>query len=296
MVTKSDDGSPKQMSNRSACLETTQGETIVLGPGCALGRSKTNQIVLTSQRASRRHALIHRQNLGEYWLVDLGSNNGSLINGRRLQQPTLLRNGDRVELAGHVFLFKQTLESAETATSVTEKTQTERHLEAVRCWLLLADIKGFSRLAREVPPSELAELVGKWFLKCKGVIESSGGYISEYLGDGLLACWMDGPSVAQEVQSSTAILNTLQDHAPRFRIALHFGDLALGRVPCAGENKLIGPNVNFAFRLEKLASRLECSFLISSPAARVWPLKTVLRSLGKHTLAGFEGEHEVYGL
>jgi pSer/pThr/pTyr-binding forkhead associated (FHA) protein len=53
-----------QLSKAGAFLETPRGETILLGPNCPLGRSKTNQIVLTSQRASRRHALIHRQNMG----------------------------------------------------------------------------------------------------------------------------------------------------------------------------------------------------------------------------------------
>jgi ABC-type multidrug transport system ATPase subunit/pSer/pThr/pTyr-binding forkhead associated (FHA) protein len=46
---------------------------------------------------SRRHAEIHRRN-GQYVLIDLGSFNGTLLNGRRIVEPETLTHSDKVEL------------------------------------------------------------------------------------------------------------------------------------------------------------------------------------------------------
>jgi pSer/pThr/pTyr-binding forkhead associated (FHA) protein len=44
---------------------------------CSLGRTAANTILLRSPEVSRRHALIHLQNIGELWLIDFGSSNGT---------------------------------------------------------------------------------------------------------------------------------------------------------------------------------------------------------------------------
>jgi pSer/pThr/pTyr-binding forkhead associated (FHA) protein len=48
---------------------------------------------------SRKHAMISKQS-GEYYLVDLGSSNGTFLNGNRLNsnEPALLESGDRITL------------------------------------------------------------------------------------------------------------------------------------------------------------------------------------------------------
>ena len=56
-----------------AWLEAANGQDWPLGANCSLGRSPSNTIVLGDRKVSRRHAVIHRQNVNEYWLVDLGS-------------------------------------------------------------------------------------------------------------------------------------------------------------------------------------------------------------------------------
>jgi pSer/pThr/pTyr-binding forkhead associated (FHA) protein len=40
---------------------------------CSFGRAVANTIVLQSPKVSRRHALIHLQNIGELWLIDFDS-------------------------------------------------------------------------------------------------------------------------------------------------------------------------------------------------------------------------------
>jgi class 3 adenylate cyclase len=61
-----------------------------------------------------------------------------------------------------------------------------------------------------------------------------------------------------------------------------------------GENSLIGPDVNFIFRMEKLAGALKEICVLSAPAATHLKAFGPVRSLGQHPLPGFGGTHEVY--
>jgi ABC transport system ATP-binding/permease protein len=76
-----------------------------------IGRDEAADISIDAGAAiiSRRHALIVRQSDGSFVVADLKSFNGTLVNDRCITQPTILRNGDRVQLApgGPVFRFIQ---------------------------------------------------------------------------------------------------------------------------------------------------------------------------------------------
>jgi len=71
-----------------------------LGAGrMILGREDTCDILLPErdQTASRRHAAIYRDG-EEYWIADLGSTNGTFVNGHRLTAPQRLTSGDVVQI------------------------------------------------------------------------------------------------------------------------------------------------------------------------------------------------------
>jgi hypothetical protein len=68
------------------------------------GRNSDNTIVFAGGRASRRHAEIRRSG-AEYVLADLGSSNGTLVNGQRLTAPHQLRHGDTFEIGDDMFRF-----------------------------------------------------------------------------------------------------------------------------------------------------------------------------------------------
>ena len=56
------------------------------------GRSRSSTVVIPSSKASRNHATIHVQDNGEFWLIDLGSINGTFLNGSRVARPGRLAN------------------------------------------------------------------------------------------------------------------------------------------------------------------------------------------------------------
>ena len=76
-----------------------------------LGRLPENDISLTSPRVSRRHAAIRRTDDG-IELVDVGSSNGSRVNGAELRPriPVSLNPGDRIQLADELLLFHTSLD------------------------------------------------------------------------------------------------------------------------------------------------------------------------------------------
>ena len=82
------------------------------GEDIRLGRLPANEISLTSPRVSRRHALIRRTDEG-FELVDVGSSNGSRVNGTELRAriPVSLNPGDRIQLADELLLFHTSLDS-----------------------------------------------------------------------------------------------------------------------------------------------------------------------------------------
>ena len=88
-------------------LEDDDGRRWPVVAACSIGRSTTNNVVIDDGRVSRRHALVHKQDESEYWVIDLGSGNGTYLNGRRVTLPTRLADGDRLALGDHMVTFRQ---------------------------------------------------------------------------------------------------------------------------------------------------------------------------------------------
>lgn len=66
-----------------------------LGDVCMIGRSLICGVIIQDCTASRLHARIERQD-EDFLLVDLGSANGTFVNGRRIVEQHTLRDGDKI--------------------------------------------------------------------------------------------------------------------------------------------------------------------------------------------------------
>ena len=66
-------------------------------PITSIGRAPGNSIALADDFASSEHALLTWRE-GQWWLEDLGSRNGTLLNSTPVRQPTVLSTGDIIAL------------------------------------------------------------------------------------------------------------------------------------------------------------------------------------------------------
>jgi hypothetical protein len=92
-------------SRAETALLLMDGRRLVVGPaGVTIGRSRQCDVVLSDPNVSRRHAEV-RPRGGSWVLTDLGSTNGSRVNGRTIEGTEVLKPGDEIELGSTVLEF-----------------------------------------------------------------------------------------------------------------------------------------------------------------------------------------------
>ena len=79
---------------------------MIVGPGGAtIGRSRQCDVVVEDANVSRQHAEL-RPRGGSWVLTDLGSTNGSRLNGHQVERSEVVRPGDEIELGATVLRFE----------------------------------------------------------------------------------------------------------------------------------------------------------------------------------------------
>ncbi|MDR3635044.1 MAG: ATP-binding protein [Isosphaeraceae bacterium] len=121
----------------------------------ALGRDNSNAIRLHDTEVSRRHAEVRPGDDQSFRIVDLGSANGTYVNGKPIDQSTL-RSGDRVQLGQTVLLFNE------------GQTKDDRDLTARVDVLQRASPEDRSAILKSIPAGEgsrvlqAPEVAGGW--------------------------------------------------------------------------------------------------------------------------------------
>jgi hypothetical protein len=76
----------------------------IMKPEVTIGRDPTAEILINDAEISRHHAAIKASPEG-YLIEDLGSTNGTIINGQRIVGPHVLREGEMINLGEHIALI-----------------------------------------------------------------------------------------------------------------------------------------------------------------------------------------------
>jgi len=280
----------------TAWLVKSSGEQVALGATCSLGRSSANDIVVQSGNVSRRHATIHQRAPGEFWLADLGSINGTWLNERRITQPTQLFDGDRVSVGEVTLVFLQT-PGSDGSPLATASGGTVREVREVACWMLVAGIVDSTVLSHTMPSAEYATLVANWMQRCQALVEASGGQINRWQGESLIAVWPENEDAPPRVAATMwAMGEYFLESKIQGRIVVHRGTVSFGGVTSTGEENLLGAEVNYIFRLEKLATRLREPMVVSAAAQGPLQHDFPTKCCGSYTLKGFPGSHECWVL
>jgi transcriptional regulator with GAF, ATPase, and Fis domain len=104
-----------QPNSSSAYLIIRQGNRwsdvfrLEKGVRLVIGRASSNAIPVADERASRKHAEIYFEE-GGWWVRDLGSRNGTLVDGKRMDAPVALVPGNLIAVASCQMTFVHSLE------------------------------------------------------------------------------------------------------------------------------------------------------------------------------------------
>jgi adenylate cyclase len=142
---------------------------------------------------------------------------------------------------------------------------------------LFVDLRGFSNLARTLPPRDLVALLSDYQARFAPVVRAHGGSIDKFIGDGILASFGAALPNPRAAADALACVDALLFEAQAWRTArgaqglpsleVGFG-VAAGTVlfACVGdadrlEYTVIGDVVNLAARLEKQTKAEKCRAL-----------------------------------
>jgi pSer/pThr/pTyr-binding forkhead associated (FHA) protein/peroxiredoxin len=108
--------------------DTKTREFVLLKAEATIGSDEVNDFVIRDETVSRRHAVI-TFNQGRLKITDLGSTNGTFVNGQRIRAATTLDKGDKVRLGGADFVL---MKPAPPAVSPLPPTTAQRSAEPSR--------------------------------------------------------------------------------------------------------------------------------------------------------------------
>ena len=155
------------------------------------------------------------------------------------------------------------------------------HAETMHAAIWLSDLRGFTALSDRLPAETVVDILNLYFDCQVPAIRTHGGEVLKFMGDGLLAVFpiAEQPGDTEDVCANVleaaresranveamhfAVGETIERF--RFGVALHVGKILYGNI--GGGNRLdftcIGPAVNLAARLEKIAGRLRRTVVAS---------------------------------
>src|SRR3982074_54585 len=179
------------------------------------------------------------------------------------------------------------------------------HTDTMNAAIWLSDLRGFTRLSDRLPSDIVVDILNRYFDCQVEAITRRGGEVLKFMGDGLLAVFPvagdDGNAAeicgqvleaVHECRASVAELTYSEGghtvESFRFGLALHIGTVLYGNI--GGGNRLdftcIGPAVNLAARLEKIASNLHRTVVASASFAEICSNGRWC-DLGEFPIAGF---------
>lgn len=267
-----------QQSGPYVVLNTESGtrQLSLLGNNCwTVGRSDDNNLVLPDRWISRNHAMIQVMETGEFYLIDLGSRNGTFVNGRRVSVPVILNDQDQLTFGQTELQFccpnKGIMSSGHLRTDTDGTVTATLHLRRLIS-VMVVDIRDFTVMTRQLDETVLSETVGTWF-RCAGeIIGRYGSWVDKYIGDAVMAVWIHGAdrvdpremlNIMQAMDDLAKMTAQLHKQFPlpfplRIGAGLNTGNAMVGNTGTGArpDYTAIGDTVNSAFRFESSTKQL----------------------------------------
>ena len=180
--------------------------------------------------------------------------------------------------------------------------------------ILFSDIRGFTTFSEHNLPYDIVHVLNRYFHEMGQVIHNNGGYIDNYMGDGILALFgVDDPTEAafRAVKAGLEMLEALKNLNPyveavyqtkfKIGIGIHYGEVVVGMIGAANRKRetAIGDAVNLASRIESANKTVGTNLLISKETCHQIRHRVEIGKSASIELKGKSGRHtllEVIGL
>jgi adenylate cyclase len=244
-----------------------------------IGRSDKNNVVLTDDLASRNHAMLQRSDEGKFYITDLGSSNGTFVNGGRISAPVVLRHGDKIRIGSHEFTFHRESAVEPPPVEQPDELQSTNILFAQSLiTVLVVDIRDFTGLGRRLDASKLSLVTGTLFREGGKALQERGAWAQKYIGDAVMAVWLHKKR-APELRELTAVFDGLSrliaiagglqaqfglDAPIRLGAGINTGWASIGNVGsmASSDYTALGDVVNKTFRLESATKDIPCDIAL----------------------------------
>jgi len=301
---------PHTEQQAKVCVSSEdQPERVIELQDClTIGRSSGNHLVVAHQRASRKHAEIRRVSHGVYKVFDVGSRNGTWVNGQRISGSRELQDGDQIVVGGTTLRFISAVKVHGELTDRTQSTRTMPTMMALRhetVLVLVSDIRNYTGMSEKLPREELQTLLSEWFRENIRIVEGHRGVVDKFIGDAVMAYWVVGdpddpsPEVNETLRAaremvalSTRFSEKIQGRFGyadfKIGIGINMGEASIGNVGTGAHQSftVVGDSVNVAFRLESLTKEKNKQIVVNREVAQWASTTLAFEDLGETQVKG----------
>ena len=242
---------------------------------------------------------------GEFYLIDLGSRNGSFVNGRRVSVPVTLQNGDHLTFGQTELEFycPSTDHLTDPSMGMDSKEFTATATLHVRRLIsvLVVDIRDFTVLTRQLDEKILSEVIGTWFRHAGDIIREYGSWVDKYIGDAVMAVWIHGTQgvsneemlrIFRALSALHKMTSDLHNQYPlpfplRIGAGVNTGFAMVGNTGSGDrpDYTALGDTVNAAFRLESATKQIGLDVALGETTYSHLPMMATTDGLFKeHTV------------
>lgn len=230
----------------------------------------------------------------------------------RLRLPTGVRIACQATVHGAVRVRRLVLDQEDVA--IVGRMRSNRDQSAalgkeMPVAILFSDIRGFTPFAEALLPYDVIHVLNRHFEAVGKIISAEGGFVNNYMGDGLMALFgVDGRPDAplRAVRAGLGMLDVNERMKEYFMtcygrcfelgIGIHYGDAVVGPVGSTDRKPVtaIGDAVNFASRIESANKEVGTRLLVSDAVYREVSDRVVTGKTAHVTVKGKTGEHVLH--
>jgi len=264
---------------------------------------------LPNESVSRAHAVVQFTDAGSCYLYDLDSRNGTLVNGRRISVPTMLRDGDRITIGPYTLGFVH-----EQATSVPAAglpsgvPDTHASAGQQQVTTVVVNIRDHADLEGRLGAQRLAEIVAALHNEARPILEEMGAWTQKSVGPAILAIWVHRSikpplnvvlSAFESVSRIARAAGRLQQQfgleaGIRVSAGIETGKTSLDNLDSHGSADLaaLDDAVNRAFRMDSSATELDREIAFGAATGDILLQGVALREIAQQRTVAFEGVAE----